>query len=443
MRNIMRSKVFETLKRQKDLRIVVLILNIYNLKPPEYFIQELGADNVIIEFVPNTPVNKFQRIFYALTKYLVFSESSKYFIADRPEMSKRMGNFSFLLFSLVYWPLSRFNFLKKLTRKIDLMTYKNEGIASFFDKYNPDLVFSTAILSEMDYDVLKEAQKRHVKTVSMPKSWDNLSRLLFRVEPDLFLVQNKNMKKETVKYQAIGHQKIKIVGFPQFDIYKEDVLVSKEEFCTKKNLDPGLPILFLGSEGLWSMGDEKIFEDIVLCRERGEITDCNIVIRPHFSTAHQNKYERLRLYKNIFIDDNFRKSDFFGDRWDPTREDQINLTNLLYHCNALITFASTLTLDIACFNKPVIAAAYGVNFKDGKDISLSVYRNGHYKQVLETGVPILVYSKEDLAAAINQSFKDPYTRQKEVGTLKENMCGVLDGKSGERIARTISDYLYE
>ena len=441
VRNILRGKTLEVLKQQKNLRIVILIQNIYNAEIPEYLIQELGAENVIIEFMPNVPKNKLQRIFYTLTNYLVFSESSKFYIAERLELSKRISNFRFSLLSLVYWPLSKLSFLKKAVRRVELLIYNNKGVASIFDKYKPDLIFSTAILSGLDYDAIKEAQKRSIKTISMPKRWDNLSRILFRVEPDLFLVQNNNMKEETVKYQAISPKKIEIVGFPQFDIYKDDVLVSKEAFCAKRNLDPSLPILFLGSEGLWSVGDEKVFEDVVLSRESGAIIPCNIVIRPHFSTAHQNKYEKFRSYKYIYIDNNFRKSKFFGDRWDPTREDQVDLTNLLYHCDALITFASTLTLDSACFNKPVIAPAYGINFKDGKDISETIYKKGYYKQVVETGAPILVYSKEELAAAINKLIKDPDMRQKEVEVLKKNMCGMLDGKSGERIADSILKYV--
>ncbi|MBU1179780.1 CDP-glycerol glycerophosphotransferase family protein [Patescibacteria group bacterium] len=443
MRNILRSKAFEIFKQQKDLRIVVLIQNIYNLELPEYLVKELGGDNIIFEFVPNQTISKLQRGFNSLTNYLVFTDSSKYYLAERPELSKRINEFSFFFFSLIYKPLSKFNFLKKIARKIDLLIYKNEMIAKLFDKYNPNLVFSTAILSGMDFDILKEAKKRKIKTISMPKSWDNLDRILFRVEPDIFLVQNENMKEQTVKHQAINPDKIKVVGFPQFDIYKEDVLTSKEAYCEKKGLDSNLPILFLGSEGIWSEGDERIFEEIILCRERGEVKSCNIVVRPHFSIAHKNTYEKFRQYKNICIDNFFRKSNFFGDKWDPTREDQIDLTNLLYHCSALITFASTLALDSACFNKPVIAVAYGINFKNNKDITEVIYKKGYYEQVAETGAPMLVYSKEELVSAINQSIENPYTRQEEVRKLRKDMCGAVDGGSGERIARFVFEYLYK
>ncbi len=441
VRNILRNQAFEILKKQKDLRIIVLVLNIYNIKPPAYLNEELGAENVIFEFVPNFTVSRIQRGFKILTNYLVFTKNSKQYIAERPEASKRTGELSFFFLSLIFWPLSRFNFLKKIARRIDLLIYKNKDIALLFEKYSPDLIFSTAIQSGMDFDILKEAKKRKIKTISMPKSWDNLDRLLFRVEPDIFLVQNKIMKEQTVKLQAIDDKKIKITGFPQFDIYKENVLISKKEYCANKKLDPELPILFLGSEGLWSAADDKVFEEIVLCREKGEIKNCNVVIRPHFSTVFRNAYERLRPYKNVCIDDNFRKSEFFGDKWDPTREDQINLTNLLYHSSALVTFASTLALDIACFNKPIIAVCYGVNFKDGKDVTGKMYETGHYDEVMKIGASIQVYSNDELVKAINRSLENPYLKQEEVKVLQENMCGTPDGKSGERIVGAIFDFL--
>lgn len=441
MRNILRNQAFDLLKQQKDLKIVVLVQNIYNRPLPEYLAAELGSENTIFEFVPNQPASRLQRWFTSITNYLVWSKRSKFYILERPEVEKRVGDISFFLLGLIYRPLSRLNFLKGWARAIELLIYKNDKIAHLFDKYNPDLVFSTAILSGMDCDVLKEAKKRKIKTASMAKSWDNLDRILFRIQPDIFLAQSENIKEQAVKYQSLNPQKISITGFPQFDIYSENVLISKESYCARKGLDQNLPILFLGSEGSWSRGDEKIFEEIILCRERGEIRDCNIVIRPHFSTARDNAYERFTQYKNVRTDNSFRKSEFFGDKWDPTREDQIEFMNLLYHCNALVTFASTLALDIACFNKPVIAVAYGIHFKDGKDISRAAYENSHYEQVAATGAPILVFSREELVRAVNQSLQNSFLKQEEVAKLKAKMCGTLDGKAGERIARYILDYL--
>lgn len=442
VRNILRNKAFEILKQQKDLRIVLLFLNIYNLEPPEYLREELGGDNVIFELIPNWTPGKLQRVFKAATDYLVFAKNSKFYITGVPEQHKRASEFYFFFFNIIYRPLSKFKFLKRLARKIDLLIYKNRRIAHFFDKYSPDLVFSTAIQSGMDYDILKEAKKRKIKTISMPKSWDNLERLLFRVEPDIFLVQNRTMKDQAVEYQAIDEKKIMITGFPQFDIYKESVLMAKEAYCANRGLNPELPILFLGSEGPWSASDDKIFEEIISCREEGMIKNCNIVIRPHFSAAFLNAYERFRECKNVYVDDDFRKSEFFCDKWDPTRNDQINLTNLLYHCSVLVTFASTLSLDIACFRKPTIAVAYGVNFKDGKDISKKMYESDHYEEVMKTGAIITVDSKDELVKVVNESLENPHLRQEDVERLRESMCGAVDGKSGERIAAAILDCLY-
>lgn len=443
MRNIMRSRVFGLLKQNKDLKIVVLILNIYNIPPPQYLAEELRAENVIVELVPNRAIGGIQKAFNTLTDFLVFTESSKYYITERPEAHKRMSDSLYFFINLFYRPLARFGFLKKAVRAIELLIYKNKNVAYYFDKYKPDLVFSTAIQSGMDYDILKEARKRKVKTISMPKSWDNIDRVLFRVLPDIFLVQHKGMKEQAVKYQALDPETIKVVGFPQFDIYKENIFVSKEEYCAKRGLDAALPIVFLGSEGLWSEGDDKIFGEIISYREAGVIKNCNIVIRPHFSTAQKNYYDRFKQYKNIYIDNNFRKSGFFGDKWDPTRDDQIDLANLLYHSSATITFASTLTLDAACFNKPVIALCFGVTFKDGIDVTKKMYESGHYREILETQAAILVRSKEELAEAINKSIENPHLKQREVATIRENMCGTSDGKSGERIVDAIIDVLYK
>ena len=199
------------------------------------------------------------------------------------------------------------------------MFFYNSQYAKYFDKYKPDLVFSTSIINHFDTDILKEAKRRNIKTVALPRSWDNLAKVLFRVEPDLFLVQNEVMKRHAEKYQAIPSRKIKVVGFPQFDMYHDkSIILSKEDYYRLKNFDPKLPILFLGSEGIWSKCDENIFEQIITDRDKGLISKCNILIRPHFSGATSHNFQRFADYDNVYIDDKFRKSDFFSKErsWD-------------------------------------------------------------------------------------------------------------------------------
>jgi len=440
VRNILRNKCFEILKNNKNLRVVLLFFNIFNLPPPEYLQKELGGENVIFEFVPNKARGRLTRLFLSVASYLVYTRSSWMLMRGKIEAVRKTRRSSVYIYILrpVFLIFSKLNFLKTIARRLWLHFFQDENFSAYFEKYKPDLVFSTFILSNLDIEMLKQAKKRGIKTIAMPKSWDNLDKLLFMVEPDIFLVQNNAMEEQTKRYQAMKSE-IKIVGFPQFDIYRNSQFISKEEYCLRKGFDPRLPILFLGSEGKWSEGDESVFGDIIASRAEGGIPSCNILMRPHFSVAPPEKYAEFKAIQNVYIDNNFRHSDFFGDGWDPTAADYEDFANSLFHCNVMVTFASTLTLDATYFDKPIILVDYGI--KHGESEKVNLYKAGHYEQVMDERAVHLASTKEEVASAINIYLKNPEIQREERTKLRQKMCGELDGRAGERIANTILDLL--
>jgi len=441
-RNLLRSEFLNILSNQEGIRVVILVPNIRGEKPPEYFFEEFNKKNVIVEFTDNINPGKVERVFNKIVSKLVFSKSTRLFLQYHINKEKRLGNFFYFLYAAVFVPFSRLNFLKKISRIIDLNFFTNTKFSHYFDKYQPSLVFSSSIVTLYDVDFLKEAKRRKIKTISMPKSWDNLDKLLFRVEPDVLLVQNKAMKNEAKKYQALDPRSLKIVGFPQFDIYmNKEIFQSKRDYCATKGFNPELPILFLGSEGPWSKGDEIIFDAIAESRDKGLIPKCNLLVRPHFAFIKEYNYDILMKRENLFVDDKFRKSDFFVDNWDPTKADIIDFANSLQHCNMMITFASTLALDAACFNKPIIAINYGVRIIDGADMTKVMYETGHYDWVLKTNAVSLVENENKLLEEINYYLDNKEYKTKERKELLSELCNSPDGHSAQRIAQSIFDSL--
>lgn len=438
-RNILRAGVLDILAQNKDLRIVILIPRIKEKNIPDYFLKEFEKENVKIELVENKKMGKIERGFNHFISKLVFTKSTRLYLRFHIKEERRIGRLGFFLYCLVYSPLSKLKFLKKFIRFIDYLIFSGNAYTPYFEKYQPDLLLSTCIMSQLDITFLKEAKKRKIKTISMPRSWDNLDKFFFRVEPDLFLAQNERMKKAAQKVQTIDEDKIKVVGFPQFDLYaNETTIISKNDYCQRKNFNPDLPILFLGSEGAWSKGDDKIFEQIIIARENKELPDCNILIRPHFSECDKHNYRELfKNYKNVYIDEDYRKLDFFNDRWDPSKEDMKDFANSLFHCNLMVTFASTLALDAVCFDKPIIGIEYGVKFIDGQDRTDLMYQTCHYEWVLETRAVSLVNNRDKLIDKINQYLKNPRHKEKERLEMKEKLCFKVDGKSSERIAEIV------
>lgn len=444
VRNIMRTNVIKKLVDHGNIRIVVMFPNVLKKELPAYFIEEFKNDNIVLEVIPNATFRQGARIFNNFTSKLVFTRSTRIYTKYHINNEKRMSLIPYIFHSTFYTILSQFTFLKRIARWMSNKFFVSHAYESYFEKYKPDLVFSTSIMSGIDNEIMQEAQKRGVKTVAMPKSWDNLDKLFFRFEPDAFLVQNEVMRQEVVKLQAFHKENIHVVGFSQFDIYSDQsIILSKEEYCKKKNFDPSFPILFLGSEGEWSTGDTEVFRSIIQAKNEGKIPNCNILIRPHFSSVRHHEYGQFSKEQNVFIDDKYRLSDFFVDSWEPSREDNEDFVNSLFHCNIMISFASTLALDAVSFDKPIIGIRYGVRPIDGEFRADLLYKTCHYEWVLETKAIDIVDSPSELFQTIHNYLKNTHYKKNEREILRQKLCYKNDGNSSQRIVDVILSLLYE
>lgn len=429
------------LRQKKDLKIVLLFSQ-YSSKEGEYLREEFERDNVKVEFVPNVRESGLKKLFMIISRNLVFSPTTKLYAKYGTSKVAKKGALMNLFLNILYSPLSKVKILKKIVRFIEVYGFSDRDYGKYFDIYKPNIVFSTALLSNFDLAFLKNARKRGIPTISMPKSWDNLDKILFRFEPDVFLVQNNLMKKDAVRYQGFEESKIKVVGFLQFDIYKSvKDEESREDYCKRHAFDKNLPIIFIGSEGLWSPNDQLLFEDIIKLREKGLVPNLNLIIRPHFSERYDGRYDYLKKYDRVFIDNSYRITNFFADHWDPTHEDMKDFANTLRHCDISMNFASTLSLDVVCFDKPIINIAYGIRFEGKNDITPIIYQTGFYQEVIRTKATEVVYNLDELRVAVNVFLNDPSYRREGRLELRNHLCYNLDGQSGKRLFEEVDFYL--
>lgn len=436
MRNILRSGVLKYIKKANT-KVIIFIHGKKDGYIPNYLKEEFIDTNTEI-IALTTPrfgkiKNKLYYIFCKLEKWLVFSKNMWTVRKARTSDSRLW------IKGPIFLLLNKFYFLKKIARYIEYKFFYHDCYESYFNHYKPDLVFSCSIVSTIDIAFMKSAKRRNIKTVSMPKGWDNITNRLYRFIPDNLIVQNKGMKKGAIKMQRIKRKQITVCGFPQFDWYrKPEIIMNREKYFSKIGLNPKRKLIFFGSEGLWIQNDENILKMLVevINDDKTFIKPCNIFIRSHFSDAKTKRFDHYLGIKNIKVDDNFTFSDVFYDSCDPIKEEIIQFVNTIYHSDIIISFGSTLSLDACCFLKPNINPAFNVFFdkKTGKDISPMIYHHDHFQDVLETGAVDMVYSKKELFKSINNYLKNPDYKKENRQKLMDKMCYKVDGKSSKRIA---------
>lgn len=449
-RNILRSGTLERLKKAGH-RIVVFF-DTHEI--PEYTRKEF--EDAQVKLAPlHVSVGRMQKLLTKLGRYLLCSKSTKVIIyhgINSKERRKYRDGFqpersrvtSWLRYTIAR-VLSSIMPIKKLYRFLEntLFPEKNPRIRHYFNIYKPDLVFATSVVSSLDIAIMKEARRRNIPTAAIPKTWDNVTNLYYRFVPDYFIVYSQILLDETVRYQDIPKEKIQITGMPQFDWYKRpEIIKSRAEHLRDKGLDPDLPLLFFGSSGIWSGNDNQIASTIYRWVKNNELAKpCQLLVRPHFSNCTDDVFEQLRGKERVVVD-TYRITNFLIDSWDPSVKETIDFTNSVRHCDIMINLASSLALDAACADRPVINIGFGCAFQGGKDItSVGHYGTDHYGWVLDTKATLVANSTEELKDCINAYLLHPELKSKEREALREKLCYGVDGKSSERLAVAINKIL--
>lgn len=432
IRNILRSGILSELVKRGHK--VVVFLTVRGSVIPEYLKKEFESTDVVLEAVKEPSrgrrFDSFQRIFNKLVSFLVYTDSTWVYSQIGNDVNLQRNKYKKFIERFVFGILSRIQFLKKIARFIDAKIFVSDCYSPYFEKYHPNVVFSTSIISLPDIYFMKEARKRNIRTVSMPKGWDNVTKSLYRFVPDLLLVHNTLMKKGAIQEQRIAEEKIQVCGFPQFDWYrKPEIILSREVYLNKFGIGQEKRVILFGSEGVWAPHDDRIVDMLLKAIEDKRIVKpCTILLRPHYSDIKANRFERFRNKKNIILDETLNVSDVVYCNWDPGKEETELFINSIYHCDVMVTTASTLVLDACCFDKPIVAPEFGVlTDKEGNDVSPILYHTDHFQAVTEENAIDLVKNEDELIDAMNRALIQPeYFHEKRVKLLTK-MCYSVDG----------------
>lgn len=434
-RNILRSGVLEHLKK-RNARVVIFLNDIHGNELPESFRKEFEDEQVSVEIVSPPRLGRLQRRFERYTSLLVYNYH------NRKVRYLRSGTSQVLLWCewFMLAPLSHLHILKHLVRFFEQRLFENRNYATYFDRYRPDIILSTSAISSFDVAFMKEAKRRSVKTVSMPRGWDNIISVLYKVIPDVLVVYNNDMKRDAIRYQRIPEERIRVCGLPQFDWYrKEGVIVSREAYCKSIGLDPARKIIVWGSTGIWTPDDNNIAETLADVVSKDNLAlPASLLVRPYPMEAKTKRLEHLNRWDNVFVDTNFTLSDFFRDHTDPSVAEIKQFVNTMYHADAVVTLCSTLSLDALCVDRPVINTVFkGFYDKSGRDISYMLYLHDHYRPLFKLGAIALTCDERELIDAINEALLHPERRKEERKAGLEALCYTVDGNASKRIADAV------
>lgn len=294
-----------------------------------------------------------------------------------------------------------------------------------------------------------EAQKRSIPVFSAITNYDAIVNKGYPgFTPKCVAVWSRQMADETIKFLGVPASKIEVTGPLQYDRFLRPLPMSRDEYLKSIGLNPDLKtVLFAGGVNV-----TRYFEIYNLISSnsssflRGKI---NLVIRPYphtklLASPGWRILESLFKQKGVYIsnpgsiDADNRNSEYKQDLW---LEDGIDeLTYLLRYSDVMVNYFSTISLEAAICDLPVIHLGYDIyTFGHRYGITSEFQqRQTHNRRKLRLAASKVAKNEAELIANIEQYLVDRKLDKVQRWEYAISECGELDGNAGSRLVNMIT-----
>ena len=436
-RNILFTDVFKKLTAAPDTRLVIFCPDYKKDYFEKNFLPRQARDkgaSVVIEGIKTEKLSRQDIIFGYLGQSLV---NTKRLAIRRGEILLKNKKIINYLIAIFLSQIGRLAVVKKAARFFDRLTISKNKFAAYFDHYKPDLVFAPDVFHPDDVHCLAEAKRRRIRTVGMVRSWDNITNKgLFRIKPDLLIVNNEIIRDEAIRYEDVKEKNIFISGLPQFDYYLNEPRSGREEFFRRINFDSKKPlVLFSPWGGRFIDTDWQILQILKDAMANGEIPqDLQFLVRmPPNDTIPMGSFVPDEHFRIEYPSRQFQNGVYRDQEMD--RPAMVHLADSLYYSGLVIAYMTSLNIDACAFDKPIVGVAF--DGWENKPYLKSVKRFldfDHTAKMLPTRWCPFARSKEELIADINRYLKNPGLDKKERSEFLKLQAWKMDGRAGVRIA---------
>lgn len=321
------------------------------------------------------------------------------------------------------WLAGRFSASPRRIRRLDrwhtavvARSREVEHYRRLFRETAPSMLFCTNQRAGAVVPAVLAAKQLGIPTVAFIFSWDNLSSKGRIAAPfDYYLVWSELMRHELTRYYPdVAPERVLVVGTPQFDPYCDPTLLwSKDEFFARIGADPARPLVCYsgGDRSIYASEHEYVRILLELVRSGRINRRPRVLLRPSpVDDGARYAAVKAEYPELIYSAPAWLHTD--PGNWTrvlPQRSDVQFLANLTAHADMNINLASTMTLDFAIHDKPVVNVAFDAVLPPPLGLPLwdLYYRFEHYRPVVELGAARFARSADELAAHVNAYLDDP------------------------------------
>jgi CDP-glycerol glycerophosphotransferase (TagB/SpsB family) len=169
-----------------------------------------------------------------------------------------------------------------------------------------------------------------------------------------------------------------------------------------------------------------------------------MLVRPH--PIHDNA-ELLKTFERFAPNVKLQRTPNAGRKVSQRTQDKseiIEWVNTFRHADVVINLSSTVTIDAALFNRPVINLDFDPQPGqfDQELIQDINHLWNHFQPVAESGGLTLVKDYDELAEAVKTYLKNPRLHEDARRRIPQFVCQYTDGKCAARMAIAIAKFAH-
>ena len=324
--------------------------------------------------------------------------------------------------------------------------------SDLFASHKPDLVIASTAGWRLDRYLLREATLHHVPTMAAIVGWDNPSSYAVRGAPmDYATCWSQLQKNELVYGSDWDPERVHIGGIPSYDGYfRKQWQLSKDDYFKLHNLDPKRKLISYACSFVHFAPNYPNVEALAKLVSSDELVEpSQLLIRLHpshfqdkpriFAEERERIFGLEKQYPNVHV---VKPVALGGSLGYYGGEDMDEKSSMMAHSDVLVTVYSTMVVETAVHDTPIVAAVIDIpgGWNKPKKFSLSLKKIGNWpthKRFRDARAGRIASNEKELCEVINLYLKNPSLDSAERRKFVEDEITFTDGTSGKRTAEYI------
>jgi hypothetical protein len=309
-----------------------------------------------------------------------------------------------------------------------------------FRRERPDLLLTpTTGIYFAEGPLMGRADAEGVPILAVDLSWDHFTTKTAPLRRVAGLaVWNEAMKRQAVEIHRYRPRQVCVAGVPQFDLYADPATyVPREQFLRAIGADPARKLITLTTipPVLYRFHDLVIDELLGAIRSGRFRGPAQLLVRVH-PRDDLATYERFRGKPDVIVEKPFRETMVAeGSNVDPSSADRRHLANTLQHSDVVVNVHSTIAIEAAIVDTPVVNIAFdGQEPRDFLDSARRYYRYTHYRPLVDCHAVRVAETPAQMIDLVREYLAHPERDREGRRQAVVEQCAGADGRASQRVA---------